>query len=337
MKHRAEKHVDINDEYIIRINGLTKIFQTKHRKEGFGGFVKYVFNPDYKDIKAVNDISFNVKEGELVAFIGPNGAGKSTTLKILSGILYPTSGDVSVFGMNPQKDRKKLAYNIGTVFGQKPQLWFHLPARESFDLFSKIYEIPEKEYTERVNMLIKKFDIGEIIDQPVRKLSLGQRMRCEIVLALIHKPKILFLDEPTIGLDIIAKKSIRELIRDINEKDRVTIILTSHDMDDVEKICKRTVIINKGSIIYDGKINDLKNNYVKKKTIKALSETPIIFDKQKNVKILKKSEYGMKLEVDTSKISIKEVINKVLRKNQIIDLTIEEPEIEEIIEAVYRR
>jgi ABC-2 type transport system ATP-binding protein len=328
---------DVSNEYVIKINNLTKVFQTKHRKEGFRGFVRYIFNPEYKTITAVNKISFNVKEGELVAFIGPNGAGKSTTLKILSGILYPTSGEISVLGMNPQKDRKKLAYSIGTVFGQKPQLWFHLPAIDSFNLFAKIYDIPDKIYKERVNSLIKRFEIEEIIDQPVRKLSLGQRMRCEIVLSLIHKPKILFLDEPTIGLDIIAKKNIRELIREINEKERVTIILTSHDMDDVEKICKRAVIINKGSIVYDGKINDLKNNYVKKKTIKVLCETPVRFRGSKYVKILKKSEFGMKIEVNTVKVSIKDIINNLMKDNEVVDLIIEEPEIEEIIETVYRR
>lgn len=334
-KHNDNISNDSN--YTISIKDLNKNFKVKQKQNGFKGFFKSMINPVYKEVHAVNNISFNVAEGELVAFIGPNGAGKSTTLKILSGILYPDSGIISVLGLNPQKDRKKLAYSIGTVFGQKPQLWFHLPAKDSFDLFSKIYEIPEKEYTERINALIKRFEIEDIVDQPVRKLSLGQRMRCEIVLALVHKPRILFLDEPTIGLDIIAKKNIRELIKEINEKEKVTILLTSHDMDDVEKICKRAVIINKGIIVYDGKINDLKNNYVKKKTIKALSESKIKYEKEKYVKILKKSEYGMKLEVNTSKISIKDVINKLLKNNQIIDLTIEEPEIEEIIEAVYRK
>ncbi|MGV8171216.1 MAG: ABC transporter ATP-binding protein [Candidatus Woesearchaeota archaeon] len=328
---------DKEEHHIISITGLTKVFQTKHRKDGFWGFVKYIFNPEYKNIRAVNDISFYVKEGELVAFIGPNGAGKSTTLKMLSGILYPTSGKISVLEMNPQKDRKKLAYNIGTVFGQKPQLWFHLPAIDSFNLFAKIYDIPDDVYKQRINALIKKFEIEDIVDQPVRKLSLGQRMRCEIVLSLIHKPKILFLDEPTIGLDIIAKKNIRELIKEINDKEKVTILLTSHDMDDVEKICKRAVIINKGAIVYDGKINDLKNNYVKKKTIKVLSETPISFNKRRYVKILKESKFGIKIEINTEKVAIQEIINEIIKHNQIIDLIIEEPDIEEIIEAVYKR
>jgi ABC-2 type transport system ATP-binding protein len=322
---------------VIQVKNLKKTFKVRQREIGMKGFFKSIISPKYKDIDAVNNISFNVQKGELVAFIGPNGAGKSTTLKILSGILYPDSGDVSILGMNPQKDRKKLAYSIGTVFGQKPQLWFHLPAIDSFNLFAKIYEIPDGEYKKRISALIKKFEIEDIVDQPVRKLSLGQRMRCEIVLALIHQPKILFLDEPTIGLDIIAKKNIRELIKDINHKEDVTILLTSHDMGDVEKICKRTIIINKGLLIYDGKINDLKNNYVKKKTIKALSETPIKFSSRKHARVVKKSEFGVKIEVDTSQLALKNIITELLKQNQIIDLTIEEPEIEEIIEAVYRK
>jgi ABC-2 type transport system ATP-binding protein len=330
-----EKYIPKKDVVIIK--DLKKSFKTKIRSFGFKGFIKSIFKPEYKSIDAINNVSFNVNEGELVAFIGPNGAGKSTTLKILSGILYPDSGEISVLNLNPQKNRTKLAYNIGTVFGQKPQLWFHLPPIDSFNLFAKIYEIPDAEYKTRINYLIKRFEIADVIDQPARKLSLGQRMRCEIVLSLIHNPKILFLDEPTIGLDIIAKKNIRELIREINENEHITIILTSHDMDDVEKICKRAVIINKGIIVYDGKINDLRNNHIKKKTIKILSETKITFNTQKDVKILKQSDYGLKLEINTNKIKIKDIINKLLRDNQIIDLVIEEPEIEEIIESIYRK
>ncbi len=329
------KNVNKTPEVIL-VKNLKKTFKTKIRQSGFKGTIKSLIKPEYKEIDAVNNISFNVNQGELVAFIGPNGAGKSTTLKILSGILYPDSGETKVLNFNPQKDRKKMAYHIGTVFGQKSQLWFHLPAIDSFDLFAKIYEIPNEEYKTRITKLIEKFEIADIINQPVRKLSLGQRMKCEIVLALIHNPKIIFLDEPTIGLDIMAKKAIRELIKEINEKENVTIILTSHDMGDVEKICKRAIIINKGKLIYDGKINELKNNYIKKKTVKALSDTKIKFEKQKHVQIVKRSDYGLKIEVDTSKISIKDVINKLLKDNQIIDLIIEEPEIEEIIEAIYK-
>jgi len=321
----------------VSIKNLTKTFKTKTKEEGLSGALKNLFNPKYKEIHAVNKISFDIAEGELVAFIGPNGAGKSTTLKILSGILYPESGEISVMGLNPQKDRQKLAYKIGTVFGQKPQLWFHLPAIDSFRLFSKIYDLPDKEAERRVAELIKRFDIADIVNQPVRKLSLGQRMRCEIVLALIHKPQILFLDEPTIGLDIVIKKNIRELIQEINEKENVTVLLTSHDMGDIEKICERAVIINKGKIVYDGSIKSLKKQYLKNKIIKALCETKATFSPMQGVKIAKKTKFGLRLEVDTSEIPLRQVISQVMKQNQILDLNIEEPPIEEIIETIYKR
>ena len=197
--------------------------------------------------------------------------------------------ETPILGLSPQKQRKKLAYSIGTVFGQKPQLWFHLPAIDSFNLFSKIYELDQKEYKARLNKLVDKFAVRDFMNQPVRKLSLGQRMRCELVLSLLHRPKIVFLDEPTIGLDIVAKNKIRELIKEINEKEKMTVILTSHDMGDIEKICKRVIIINKGTIVYDGEIKELKRAYVKTKVIRALSENPVKFSELKGVKIMKKN------------------------------------------------
>lgn len=321
----------------ISIQNLSKKFKTKIRDQGIKGAIKSLFKTKYKYINAVNNISFDVNAGELVAFIGPNGAGKSTTLKMLSGILYPDSGKITILDMNPQKDRKKLAYDIGTVFGQKSQLWFHLPAMDSFNLFAKIYDINNEEFQKRIKDLIKKFEIENIVNQPVRKLSLGERMRCEIVLSLIHKPKILFLDEPTIGLDVVAKKNIRELIKEINEKENLTVLLTSHDMGDIEKICKRAIIINKGNIIYDGSIKNLKNKFIRKKTIKMLSETPVNYSKEHGVTIKKKTVYGLKIEVDTNKISLQSVMGKLMKKNEIIDITIEEPPIEEIIEVMYKR
>jgi ABC-2 type transport system ATP-binding protein len=323
--------------YAITVENLSKVFKSKIRQEGFIGTIKSIFKPRYTSINAVDNISFNVAEGELVAFIGPNGAGKSTTLKMLSGILYPDSGTISVLGLDPQKDRKKLAYDIGTVFGQKPQLWFHLPAIDSFNLFSKIYEIPENVYRARLKSLVDRFEIAEFINQPVRKLSLGQRMRCELVLSLLHKPKILYLDEPTIGLDIVVKKNIRELIKEINDKDKVTVILTSHDMGDIEKICDRTIIINKGTLVYDGKLKDLKKRYIKTKLIKVLAENPIIVPKGKGITLIKKGKFGAKIEVDTEKMTLKHFIDMLMSKNSILDLNVEEPPIEEIIEEVYKR
>ncbi|MFA5796793.1 MAG: ATP-binding cassette domain-containing protein [Candidatus Woesearchaeota archaeon] len=327
----------INKEYAVKVRNLSKDFKTKIRGEGLKEALKSVLKPHYKIIKAVHAISFEVKRGELVAFIGPNGAGKSTTLKMLSGILYPDTGEIRVLNYNPTKDRKKMAYRIGTVFGQKSQLWFHLPAIDSFNLFAKIYEINGKEYQTRLSGLVKRFELEEIMQQPVRKLSLGQRMKCELVLALLHGPDILFLDEPTIGLDVVAKRSIRELIKEINEKENVTIILTSHDMTDIEKICKRAIIINKGVIVYDGSIKELKREYVKKKTIKVLAEGEIRITAEKGVNVLKKSVYGAKIEIDGNKTSLKNVVAKIMKQNEVVDITIEEPPIEEIIENIYRK
>ncbi|MFC1741362.1 ATP-binding cassette domain-containing protein [Nanoarchaeota archaeon] len=333
----SPKKKEVKDEYVITVNSLSKTFKTKIKEPGVKGSLKAIFRPKHKSIHAVNNISFNVNKGELVAFIGPNGAGKSTTLKMLSGILFPDGGDISVLSLSPQHQRKQLAYNIGTVFGQKPQLWFHLPAMDSFNLFAKIYDLDMKEYKHRINHLIEVFQIQDIIKQPVRKLSLGQRMRCEFVLALIHKPKILFLDEPTIGLDVVIKKNIRELIKKINQEDKVTVILTSHDMGDVEMICKRMMIINHGRIVYDGTIDAIKKRYLKKKVITAVSDEPIKLPKLKGYKTIQKKRYAAIIEIDTTKLKIKQITNALMRLNPINDITIEEPPIEEIIENIYHQ
>lgn len=322
---------------IIRIKNLVKEFKAKQKEKGLRGSLKSILKPEYKHINAVDNISFDVKEGELVGFIGPNGAGKSTTIKIMTGIMFPTKGKVSILNLNPQEKRKQLAYNIGTVFGQKPQLMYHLPAIDTFYLFSKIYEIPEDEFNKRLEYLADLFEINEFIKQPVRKLSLGQRMRCEIVASLLHKPKILFLDEPTIGLDIIAKKRIRELIKKLNKEEKLTIILTSHDMEDVERICNRLIIINKGRIVYDGSIEKIKKDYLKFKRINIFFEEPVKKIQLKDIKVIEKSKYKLRLEIDTDKIPIKKILEHITRKYNIADIIISDPPIEEIIEMVYNK
>jgi ABC-2 type transport system ATP-binding protein len=325
-----------NEVNVIEINNLTKLFKAKKKKQGVFGSISSIFSPEYSFIKAVDNINFNVKKGEILAFIGPNGAGKSTTLKMLTGILHPNSGKISVLGMNPQKERQKLAFHIGTVFGQKPQLWYHLPAIDTFNLFSKIYEIPKYNYNKTLKKLIDIFEIGDFCDIPVRKLSLGQRMRCEIVASLLHKPKVLFLDEPTIGLDIGSKKKIRELIKDLNKTEEVTIILTSHDMQDVESICKRMIIINEGKIIFNDSIKYAKEKYMKTKILDILFNQPVLNLKLSNTKIIKrgKMNYAYKLSIDLSKINIHTVIKK-LSDYSIQDIRISDPPIEEIIENIY--
>lgn len=323
------------DENAIEIKGLTKKFKVKSKEAGFFGSVKSIFRPKTKEITAVDNISVKIKKGEIVAFIGPNGAGKSTTIKILTGILYPTQGEVNVSGFVPWKKRTQLAYKIGSVFGQKPQLWYHLPAIDTFNLFSKIYDLDEKEYRQRLNYLVGLFEIKDIINTPVRKLSLGQRMKCEIVASLLHKPQVLLLDEPTIGLDIIAKQKIRRLIKELNEKENVTILLTSHDTQDIERLCKRIIIINHGRIVYDGNIEKLNEKYLKSKVISVKFTDRFKGLELKGVKTLKSGEYSAEFEIDTDKTSIKSFIDYVVKKYEILDINISGTPIEEVITRIY--
>lgn len=243
---------------VIEVENLSKTFRVRQKEKGMYGSLKSIIRPQTKEIKAVENISFTVQEGEMLAFIGPNGAGKSTTIKMLTGILYPDSGSMEILGIDPVRKRKQLAYLIGTVFGQKEQLWTHLTPYDNFRFFGAIYDIPDRESESRIQELTDIFDLGSIINTPVRNLSLGQRMRCEIVASLIHKPKVLFLDEPTIGLDPVVKENIRSLIKEMNQEFDTTIFLTSHDIGDIEKLCRRIIIINDGRIVRDESMEHLK-------------------------------------------------------------------------------
>jgi ABC-2 type transport system ATP-binding protein len=319
----------------IEIKNLTKKFKVKIKEAGFFGSLKSIVKPNTKEITAVNDISLKIKSGEIVAFIGPNGAGKSTTIKILTGILFPTLGKSKVSGYVPWKNRKELAYKIGAVFGQKPQLWYHLPAIDTFNLFSKIYDLEDKEYKKRLNYLVNLFEIQDIIKTPVRKLSLGQRMKCEIVASLLHKPRVLLLDEPTIGLDIIAKQKIRELIKELNKKENVTILLTSHDTQDIERLCKRIVIINHGRIVYDDSLNRLNEKYLKNKIVSVKFGGNFNCFKLAGVKILKSGKYSADFEIDTEEISIKNLIDYLVKNYDVLDINISGTPIEEVITRIY--
>lgn len=248
---------------VIEVENLSKTFRVRQKEKGMYGSLKSIIRPQTKEIKAVENISFTVQEGEMLAFIGPNGAGKSTTIKMLTGILYPDSGSMEILGIDPVRKRKQLAYLIGTVFGQKEQLWTHLTPYDNFRFFGAIYDIPDRESESRIQELTDIFDLGSIINTPVRNLSLGQRMRCEIVASLIHKPKVLFLDEPTIGLDPVVKENIRSLIKEMNQEFDTTIFLTSHDIGDIEKLCRRIIIINDGRIVRDESMEHLKLDNVR--------------------------------------------------------------------------
>lgn len=251
-----------NVMHVIEAESLSKTFRVKQKEKGMRGSLQSIFHPHIQEIKAVHDISFTVDEGEMLAFIGPNGAGKSTTIKMLTGILYPDGGHVEVLGIDPAKKRKQLAYQIGTVFGQKEQLWTHLTAYDNFRFFGAIYDLPDTETEARIRELSDIFELGAFLNTPVRNLSLGQRIRCEIVASLIHKPKVLFLDEPTIGLDPVVKENIRSLIKDMNREYHTTIFLTSHDIGDIEKLCKRIIIVNTGQIVLDDSMEHIISNHM---------------------------------------------------------------------------
>lgn len=322
---------------IIQVQNLRKEFLLKQKRPGFAGGFASLVKPKYLKVEAVNDISFSVQKGELLAFIGPNGAGKSTTIKMLIGILYPTSGSINVLGFNPQEQRQKLAYHVGSIFGQKPQLWYHLPPQDTYNLFARIYELDWKQYQERLKFLVDIFEIEKLLKTPVRKLSLGQRMRCEIVASLLHRPKVVFLDEPTIGLDVLAKQHIREVIKYLNEKEQVTIFLTSHDAGDVEALAQRTIVINHGTIVFDDTTEKFKQGYIKTKTVELVVDGSTDSFNFPQGKILEKTKYSLKIELDTSKQSIDKLLNYAMNNFQIKDINIFDPEMEEIIADIYRQ
>ena len=319
----------------ISIKNLSKEFRVKTKERGFKGSLKSLVKPQYKIIKAVDNISFSIEKGEMVAFIGPNGAGKSTTIKMMTGILYPNKGNIDVLGLNPTKDRKKLAYEIGCVFGQKEQLWTHLSPYDNFKFFGAIYDIPKQRVEKKIKEFVDLFEIEEFLNTPVRNLSLGQRIRCEIIASLIHEPKILFLDEPTIGLDPVVKENIRTLIKRMNKEYKTTVVLTSHDVSDIEKLCKRVIIVNKGKIVLDDTMDNLKYHYLNKKIVEAKMKEPVNLDDEEGITILKDKEYNLKIEVDVTKRSVSDAI-KLLNPDNIIDINISNMPLEQIISSIYQ-
>ncbi len=320
---------------IIEVSALSKAFTTVEKQPGLLGSVRALFKPQRRAVEAVKDITFTVNAGERLAFIGPNGAGKSTTIKMLVGILYPTGGSAQVLGMVPWQQRERLSYQIGAVFGQKSQMWYHLPPADSFDLLYHIYDLDRSTYQQRLTYLVDLFEIEPYLNTPVRKLSLGERMRCEIAAALLHRPQILFLDEPTIGLDVVVKQRIRDLILRLNRDEGVTVFLTSHDAGDVEVLCHRAMVINHGEVIYDALVNDLKHNFLRTKTISLKLGAEWQAIEVPGVNVAKHKGYGVKLEVDLDRVSIETVMTQILARNQIVDITIDEPPMEEIITQIY--
>lgn len=300
------------------------------------GSFKSLFSRKYSEVKAVDDISFEIEEGELIGFIGPNGAGKTTTLKVLSGLLYPTSGKVSVLGFTPYQRKKEYLKQIALVMGQKNQLWWDLPAMETFLLNKEIYEISKEKFDQVLNDLSNLLDVKDLLKVQVRKLSLGERMKCELIAALIHSPKVLFLDEPTIGLDVVMQKKLREFIKGYNQEYKSTIILTSHYMKDVEALCKRVIVINHGTILFDGLLADLIKKHAPYKTVTVVLQDQVDVKKLENLGEIKKYEFPeLVLNVHGDKLNW--VVDKLLKNFKIEDLNIEDPEIEDVIREVFAK
>ena len=321
---------------IIEIKDLSKDYKYKVKRDD-KGFLYNLFHEEEKIVHAVDNINLSVEEGETIAFIGPNGAGKSTTIKMLTGIIYPTNGSVKVCGLTPIKDRNELAYKIGTVFGQRSQLLLNLPLTESMEMFGVMYDMDQKDIKKRIDELSILFDLKDFINQPVRKLSLGQRMRAEIATSLIHRPKIIFLDEPTIGLDVVSKKNLRDLLLKINKEEKVTIFLTSHDTEDIQSICERCVIINHGKIIIDTPTKDLINNYVKFKNIiiTPISEFTSFPSLPKGMEYVEKNKNQVIVSVDTSVMHAQKALSELLNSFDIDDVNIDNESLENIIRGIY--
>jgi ABC-2 type transport system ATP-binding protein len=321
----------------VDIENLTKTFRV--RKVQGTGFVRRLgslFAGVTESVLAVDRISFRVEPGERVAFIGPNGAGKSTTLKILSGILYPDSGRVEVLGLVPWQDRRELGFRAGTVFGQRSQLWYDLPPADSFALLSHIYELSRAEYRARLEVLATAFGLGPLLHKPVKSLSLGERMRCEIAASLLHQPNVLFLDEPTIGLDVSAKATIRELLRQRSRQDDATLLLTSHDTGDIEQVCERVIVIHGGHILLDGPVSALRRT-LPTKQLTLLTEQDTLTLDLPGLELISREPHRVTYSVDTSETALGAVVEAAVRRAGLRDVSIDDPPLDTVIRALYER
>lgn len=321
---------------IIEVDHLHKDFMVAKRETGFLGSMRSLFNRQFIKKEAVKDISFSIEQGEMVGYIGPNGAGKSTTIKMLTGILVPSSGSLRVNGIVPHEERQKNAANIGVVFGQRTQLWWDLPTIESFELLKEIYQVNDTRYKQNMDIFKEILGLDEFLNTPVRQLSLGQRMRADIAASLLHDPPILFLDEPTIGLDVVAKEKMRTFIQEINRDRNVTVILTTHDMEDIEKLCKRMVLIDHGQKVYDGDIMAVKERFGKVRTLIVDIENNGAGFEIPGAQVFKQEGNRVWLRFNRDEISASELIGRISQTYSIKDLTVEEPAIESIISRIYQ-
>lgn len=321
---------------VILVENLKKYYSVHHKREGLWGSIISLFHREYAQVKAVDGISLEIKEGELVGFIGPNGAGKTTTLKVLSGLLYPTGGEVKVLGFNPWERKSSYQKQFSLVMGQKNQLWWDLPAIESFNLNKEIYEIPKNEFKKNLEELVELLDVEGLLNLQVRKLSLGQRMKMELIAAFLHSPKLLFLDEPTIGLDVVMQKKMRDFIKEINKRKKTTILLTSHYMEDVKELARKIIIIDHGKILFDGRLEAIINKFADYKTITVTFSKKI--KSQNLAQIGKIQNYQFPQATLTIKRDVaSETAAKLLKEYPVEDLNIEEPRIEDVIRKVFTK
>lgn len=322
------------EKRIVSVKNLKKYYRVHEKDPGLLGSVKSLISRKYRNVKAVDDINFRISEAELVGFIGPNGAGKTTTLKCLSGLLYPTSGSVEVMGFTPWNREPNFQKRFALVMGQKNQLWWDLPPMETFLLNKEIYEVPDAEFKKTLNKFIDLLDVKDILKIQVRKLSLGQRMKCELIAALLHNPKVLFLDEPTIGLDVVMQKVMRDFIKEYNRQFKSTILLTSHYMGDVKELCQRVIIIDKGKILFDGKLQDVIDKYARNKILTVIFSSDI--DQRKLAEFGEVKEYNFpKAKINVSRNRAAKKAAQLLEDFPVADLIIEEPPIEAIIREVF--
>jgi ABC-2 type transport system ATP-binding protein len=328
------------DSPLIEVRELSKEFRTFRRREGVWGSIQNLFVRDSITVRAVDRVSFEVARGEMIGYIGPNGAGKSTSIKMLTGILVPTSGEARVNGFVPYKQRRQYVKTIGVVFGQRTQLWWDIAVVESFKLLRRIYEVPERDFRERMEKFNQILGISDYLYTPVRKLSLGERMRCDLAAALLHNPPLLFLDEPTIGLDVVAKDQIRKFLRAINREFQTTVLLTTHDLDDIEELCRRIMIIDHGRLLYDGPLDLLKQKLLRTKQIKfALKDSSELTRMQAfshdGLELEQVDPLTYRIRFDRVKVSTADLIRQILNAVEVRDLLIEDEPIEEVVKRIY--
>lgn len=322
---------------VIQFENICKDFKISDRDKGIKGALKNLFKPKYKIVHALSNVSFSVQQGDIVGYIGPNGAGKSTTIKIMSGILTPSSGNCNINGFVPWKERKEYVKNIGVVFGQRSQLWWDVPVIESFELLKDIYKIDNATYAENLELLTKTLNLADILNTPLRQLSLGQKMKCELAGALLHKPKILFLDEPTIGLDAVTKLAVRDFIKKINKEWGTTVILTTHDMNDIDALTNKIILIGRGKILYNGSFSDIKQKYGANKTISVQFAKPYkkievegyeVVSHNRNVAVLKNKQ-GTEFHTTS-------FIAKISEKYEVVDFSVESLSVDEVLAKLYK-